>query len=923
MDDSALNILLSKWNMPLDGRYLVEGVRRKRQDKLSRDTIGCVGYMPSRKMGGVVAAPGRNVGLPLAILFEHDPQVLEYYFQPFSLEIPVYREDGRLATYVNDAPSVMLIREDGVFVQSWRTEGDLEELRGKSPNFYKDQDYSWHWRPAEKYYALLRIHHQTRSQVEIQRQHILTMNLDDLSRYSKKEPLDASVCRALRDVLDREVVLTLRQLQEGFDFDADDVRTAIFQGQLDCDLVHERLDGTDSFHLYRNAEDMRIFGPDVRNQDLLPFAQPENVWVNSLIPFDGATYRVEGVYGDRVKLRGKGDARLELPLTVVAAASARSIVDLDGGVRESLRHEYRLLTEAEEMDASHKLNAVRTGTSIRSDRQMRRYRASVRNASTTAEAVAALATRERDRGNREPRRPALEALARRFILHVIHLGPRISIKGAFDSYVRYCEKKGLPTFSMATFRIRVHRYRNLVRQHGSRAALAMTPIATVLNSGRLPNGWLPHQFVHIDHTPADVEVVGPTGMNLKRPLITIAHDACIHCARAIYLSFGSANAECVLMVLRDYVRRWGRLPKYVIVDGGINLRSQATMRFFKDHEMTVIRRAKRNPRQGAPIEATNKARELQVDVLLPGSTSHLKDDVRAYNGHPSPKSKARETVVSLYRRYEQYYLVRKYSNDKHPALGLTPEEYETELFLRHGRQPFLAVSYDEQFLIDTAPYPVRPIHSVDSRRGVWVGYRWYQHEAFATAKRDAKAAVRIERFNADVVYVEYKRRMLVATASDINPFPGRTSYQMEQAIRQFHEEAGRLAQRSALKPSELHDVLGLEARHFDPVIGMREEELRRLYSGNGMIPRVDAVNGTIEVIDPKVAEAIMRAQVDAARHYPFASTETNEESEDEAKDSNNELDIEDQDVDEPSPTVLDPAPVGLRGVNFDNVPSLF
>lgn len=921
MDDTALNVMLSKLNMPLDGRFLVEGARRKRQDKLTRDTAGCVGYMPSRKMGGVVAAPGRNVGLPLAILFEHDPRILEYHFQPFTVEIPVYREDGRLATYVNDAPSVLLIRDDGVFVQSWKTEGDLEALRTKSPNFYKDADFHWHWRPGEQYYGSLRIHHQTHSQVELQRQHILTMNLDDLSRYARKAPLEDSLGRALREVLEKEVVLTLRQLQENFAFDPDDLRTAICQGQLHCDLVHERLDGTDSFHIYRNAEDMKIFGPDVRHQDRLPFAQPEDVWVNSLIQFEGETYRVEGIYGKRVRLHGKGDVRLELPLNVVAAASVNNIVASDGSVRESLRHEYRLLTEAEEMDASDKLAAIRDGTAMRSARQMRRYRAAVRGADTTAEAIAALATRERDRGNRNPRRPALEALARRFILHLIHLAPKISIKGAFASYTLYCDRKGLPAFSMATFRLRVHGYRNLVKQHGRRAALAMTPVATTLNPGRLPNGWLPHQVVHIDHTPADVEAIGPTGMRLKRPLITVAHDACIHSARALYLSFGGANAECVLMLMRDYVRRWKTLPKCVVVDGGINLRSRAVMRFFNDHGITVIRRAKHNPRQGAPIETTNRAREVQVDVLLPGNTSHLKEDVRAYNGHPSPKSRARETVVSLYRRYEQYYLVRKYGHDVHPALGMTPKEYETWLFRDLGKQPFRPVSYDVQLMIDTAPSAPRSSHKVDKRRGVWAGYRWYQHEAFAMAKRGATAEVRIEPFDADVVYVEYLKRRLVATATALNPFPGRTAYQMEQAVRAFHVEAGRLAQQSGLKPSELHDVLGLEARHFDPVIGMQEEELRRLYASIGMIPRVNVVNRTIEVIDPAVAEAVMSGLVDAARQ-PLGHPTASAAEELDSKDGDDEHDMAVPHGEESKTVGPVPSFVGLRGVSFDSVPGL-
>ncbi len=126
-----------------------------------------------------------------------------------------------------------------------------------------------------------------------------------------------------------------------------------------------------------------------------------------------------------------------------------------------------------------------------------------------------------------------------------------------------------------------------------------------------------------------------------------------------------------------------------------------------------------------------------------------------------------------------------------------------------------------------------------------MGYRWLAQGLSLGRGATEKELVRIERFSADVVYVEFRKTMVVAVAKDLNPFPGRTSYQMEQAIRQFREEGGRYAQRASLCSAPERDVLGLEARHFDPVIGLQEEELRRLYSVLGMLLRVDASTGSV------------------------------------------------------------------------------
>lgn len=854
LDADALILLLSNRAIPAPGRALLEAVRQRDAGELARSTSGCVEYVNSEKMQGTVAVPGRTVGAPLAELLELDRTVLEFYFQPWALEMTV-RSDARPngATRLLHRPQLVLVKNDGIVVQDWKDEGLLFRLRERSTNYSKDNGppYHWHWRPGESTYEALGFRYELHSLFELP--HVLIGNMRDLQRYAGLAPMESDRKREIRSVIEREVVLTLRQLRERYQFDADTIRLAIAQRILWCDLVHCRLDGDDTFRVFRDPVAMAIFGVTDAARDSLPLPRCGNVIPGALIQFNGESHWVDCIDGDSVRLRGPGDTVRVLPLEVVAHASLPTAIGgTDGSLQPALREQLALLPPKLLDQGIERLSAIREGREIRSKRQMARYRAIVATTDTDTEAAIRLAGNTQKRGNRSPRLPEeVELLAMKMIRRVYHRSPDVTAHGCYIRYKGVVLRIHRVPMSYPTFADRVGHFRKLERKHGARAAVAMKPIATSLDPGLSPHGLLPHQCVHIDHTPADVETVAPTtGVRLGRPLITLAYDASCKRSRALYLSYGGASVECVLMVLRDYVRRWGLLPQTVIVDGGANLRSPAVMRFAKLHGITICKRAKNNPRQGGPIETRNRSREWEVDRLLAGCTSHMKE-ARAYNGYPSPKDVAEETLISVYRRYEDYFFNLKDAKHVHPQLGVTPRAYEQRLEREMGAQPFRRVAFDAHLLILTSPFASHPEHAIDRRRGVWVDYRWYWHDAFADAKNHDKVLVRVEPFNADVVYVEYDGQLLVAIARDLSPVPNRTRYQVEQAIRQMRKEAGAAAQRSRFEYHEESDVMSLEARHFDPCIMWRQQEMLRLYNALAMLARIDWPSHTVQPPDSR------------------------------------------------------------------------
>lgn len=86
----------------------------------------------------------------------------------------------------------------------------------------------------------------------------------------------------------------------------------------------------------------------------------------------------------------------------------------------------------------------------------------------------------------------------------------------------------------------------------------------------------PFSVAHIDHWKVDLHVVvgWVNGKKLtKRPWMTAMVDSISGEVLAIWLSFADPSKKACTMVIRDCVRRHGRLPEMIIVDGGSDFKS--------------------------------------------------------------------------------------------------------------------------------------------------------------------------------------------------------------------------------------------------------------------------------------------------------------------------------------------------------------
>ncbi len=202
------------------------------------------GTFPSRKMGCSIQFESHRDELPFVYLMDHDPQVVEFYDQPYG-EIKLrYRnaDDTRNVT-TKHTPDFFVLREDrGEWVEC-KMEEDLIRLAKKMPHRYQLRpDGSWFCPPGEAYAAQYGFSYRLFSSKEID--WIYVQNLRSLGEYLRGSPppVPPDVVMAIRSVVMSQPGISLRDLLASLHRgNADDVHQLILTDQIYVNLKATRL----------------------------------------------------------------------------------------------------------------------------------------------------------------------------------------------------------------------------------------------------------------------------------------------------------------------------------------------------------------------------------------------------------------------------------------------------------------------------------------------------------------------------------------------------------------------------------------------------------------------------------------------------------------------------------------------------------
>ncbi len=197
---------------------------------------------------------------------------------------------------------------------------------------------------------------------------------------------------------------------------------------------------------------------------------------------------------------------------------------------------------------------------------------------------------------------------------------------------------------------------------------------------------------------------------------------------ALYVSFDPPSHRSDMMVIRECVRCYERLPQTLVVDGGADFNSTYFESLLALYNITKFERPAADPRAGSPIERLFGTTNTSfIDNVL-GNTQASKK-AREMTPSVDPRRKATWTLAAFYRKLCQWcYDV--YDTRFHSALERTPrEQYEAGVALS-GVRPYREVKYNQKFLMKTLPTPDNETVKVTHRKGVRVHYEYYWSEKF-------------------------------------------------------------------------------------------------------------------------------------------------------------------------------------------------
>lgn len=796
----------------------------------------------SRKLRTNMLLESRTGEFAQGVLLEHDADVMAYLAQPPKVHLEVKNEAGLVTTVLDYTPDFLVIRRERFSVIE--TRDDRELLRRTIKNrhqFYQDADGQWHYRAAEEFFQSIGLEYTLLANSRFPA--VLIGNIRFLEDYVGEAcppPCPSQVTAMMSYLQERRFASLLTLLDAGFE--ADTVFKCITSQDLFFDLAGTRLDATDEVVVFADPETQRTHAliAEATKQPPLPIPGSMHLRPGTRVRMDGAMLVVQVVGEREVVVVDEMSNTLRLSIDALWQAQLHNIAAIDNVLEGTGTRQLASCTPAELERAEVRLRALREGNQQGlSCRTLSRYNALVAGTTNELDALLVLVDRAAERGNRKAKISEVNiGLIERAIKEHYNTPKQPRKKGAFKVYLEACapavEPTGQPVrpVSYQTFCRYCDALKDTRERLGKRAAYQTAEINTLVTNDFPVHGARPHDVCYVDHTVANLATASPNGMGLGKPTLTLAVDGHTAMPRALILSYDPPSTRTVMLVLRDYLRRHQRLPRVLCLDNGKEFHSHELDLLCRLYGIDLRYRPPGMPRGGAMIERLIGASEEEVLSEMEGNTRCLKKDTRLVTKSIDPFRRAEWTLPAAYGAF-QAYLFEERPNRVHPALGVTPAAFEQRRFEETGHREHRMFSLDENFMLLTSPHPRRPFHKLHGQRGIWVDGVWYRHPDMRKVRPSQLVEVRIEPWNASIVYVRLEGRWVAAVGRDSRWIANRTRREVEVALRQEAKLSKTEAAKGTLGRSKSAQRMW-GPQMFDERLAVQQQEMLYLYEQLGL-----------------------------------------------------------------------------------------
>lgn len=712
---------------------------------------------PARKVGRrrrrnlVLDVPMRHLGVKLQaeslsgeylFLVELDRRndLKAVYDQPLSVPLQIVDAAGR-RTRISYTADYLVIEPDCVRIYEVKADSDLEDLCRKRPGDWQFDAHGYHYLPAIAYFAKLGIEH-----ITVQGSSLSAIRADNLRLLaSSRQKVDTRHQRKMRDVI--------RKIVE-------------HEGAIKAGLILDRIDEVDATAILQLIDMEVVFAA----LDVVSLSDIREIWIAASQQIANSLQECDQQLTAILKPSSSIESN-ELINPKYYAEVATRLAIVDGTFSKDHKGRARSLSS------------------------MRRYKKAFAAANGDPKA---LTPNWSKCGNRDSR---ISEVHRSFICQTIHEGRSDnqdrSTHRCYQDYIEAFDYFKCQTGLMSEVPVARSTYFRLRDRTGNASDDAYLKGGRRLQNAQ-SDAYDPSTktviatraftVAHIDHWKVDLFVLVGYINGKKvtaRPWLTAMVDAYSGEVLALWLSFSSPSKKSCAMVIRDCVRRHGRLPEMIITDGGADFKSNHFSLMLATFGVTRCERPPEDPRFGQEVERLFGYFKERFARGLPGFGLSI-EQARSVSGALKAHKHAKLGLIDAYFALEAYtfdgYNLSPKPGFLHSRLDIRSRSIAT--FPTIGR----CVTWNLKFLIATS------IESPDSKytlwpgRGVHVFDQWYTSPHLISYRGYKKhITVRIEPYDMAIIYVCIEGRWFVCCSSKVSFHNGLSDRRRIDNAIAFHD----------------------------------------------------------------------------------------------------------------------------------------
>lgn len=830
MNDIEFNEWVNRKNISPETLKIIKIVRESEPSRKVRSNGKNVpGFYPSKKMGVTIQFESHKLELAGIYEKEHDHMVLEYYDQPPSFKITYDMPEGSKKKRIGHmyTPDFFTIENDWIGWEEWKTEEELIKLSQKNPNRYNvDENGTWRCPPAEEYAKQFNLSFRIRSSKDIN--WIYQRNIRFLEDYLLDENPTVSTesTKIIKKLLENKPSTMLEDLlNEQSSFTADDIYTLMALSEIFVDIFNYLIVDFDKFPLFLNKQTFEAYQNLQQSyKPLLLKPSTVDLHIGNKVNWDGVVCTILNIGENEVSLLNNFEEITNTPKVVfenlIRDGSIKEInTYIDSGKEQEVNNIIRGLDEKDLEGANRKYFVVQgmlNGGSYSdfeiSDRTIRDWMKKYCDAEKIyGNGYVGLISKRKDQGNKTDRfQKEVYELMNDYILNDYETIVQKNPYTVYRSFKEKCKERGYEIPSFNTFLVKVNSrsiHDQTKKREGSKSAYQTEPVYFEIGMTTPRHGDRPFEICHIDHTELDIVLIcSETGEILGKPWVSIMIDAFSRRILAFYLTYDPPSYRSNMMVMRECVKRFSKLPDTIVVDGGKDFQS-----VYFDTLIARYRKGKKvrpgaKPRFGAVCERHFGTTNEEFIHNLLGNTQIMKNFRQVTKG-VNPKNNAVWTLEDLNFMLEKWYY-EVYDNTEHSTLMGSPRETFIRRIAKTGQRSNTFIKNDETFKMLTLPSTKKGTAKVIPGQGVKINYFYYFSEILLHPDIEGtNVPIRYDPFNIGIAYAYVKNYWVELSSEHFTVVANRTEKELKIITEELKRRKKTFGVKRDISSSQIVELL--------------------------------------------------------------------------------------------------------------------